>query len=304
MNEGIRSESGPDEGTLNFHELARTRAELRRSLEELGISSGAVLKSFREGASVSDAIEIATVDLSGAEKKIAQVYIDELAKIDQKAHAYKLESVKLGERKIPQIKEAQKVLEQEKETADERSLIDEEKIAREIGPVFGELSDLQTQIAELTSFELRRLRESASDPYAKRTHERLLGTVQKERAELESKEKLQNIEHPIESRALDLVLYAQSLHDAGHIAPTPTVEEYLHEISTRMIGGKPVFLHGPTGTGKTSIARFASARLTGEEPEMIYCNPQTRETNIHGKERIRPAGKDNTSIETFFDWGA
>jgi MoxR-like ATPase len=302
IEEGAEDVTSSEE-ELNFHELARIRAELRRSLEDLGISSGAVLKSFREGASVKDATEIAVADKKGAEKMLAEAYIDELARIDEKAHAYKLQSVELGGRTIPKIKDAQKELEQEKETADKRSWINEETIVREIGPVFEELSDLEKQIADITDFELRRLRESAADPYARRTHEKLLRTIQTERAELESKERAGRLEHPVESRAVDLVGYAQGLHEAGHIAPTPSVEEYLHEISTRMIGGKPMFLHGPTGTGKTSLARFASAHLTGKEAEMIYCNPQTRETNIHGKERIRPAGKDNASIETFFDWG-
>jgi MoxR-like ATPase len=307
LERGVDAVSSSEE-ELNFHELARTRAELRRALEDLGISSGAVLKSIREGAKVKDAIEIAVADKKGSAKMLAEAYIDELARIDEKAHAYKLETGPVKDKEgatriVHKIKDAQRGLEQEKKIADDRSWVDEEKIAEEIGPVFGELSDLQTQIDDITDFELRRLRESASDPYARRTHEKLLRTIQTERGELESKEKAESIAHPIESRSLDLVSYVRGLHEAGHIAPTPTVEEYLHEISTRMIGGKPMFLHGPTGTGKTSLARFASRHLTGVEAEMIYCNPQTRETNIHGKERIRPAGKDNASIETFFDWG-
>lgn len=296
----LSDDSQPEESS-NFHELARTRAELRRGLEDLGISSTVVLQSIREGASVEEAVGIATEGTKGTEKMIAEAYIGELAAIDKKAHAYTYENEDTkGRLPNKRVKEA---LRNEKETADRESWINEGKIAQEIGPVFEELSLIRTQIRDITDFELRRLRESTSDPYARRAHENLLKVIQKERTELLAKEEKESIAHPIESRALDLVAYARGLHEAGHIAPTPMVEEYLHEISIRMIGGKPMFLHGPTGTGKTSLARFAAKRLTGAEAEMIYCNPQTRETNIHGKERIRPAGKNNASIETYFDWG-
>jgi hypothetical protein len=55
-----------------------------------------------------------------------------------------------------------------------------------------------------------------------------------------------------------------------------------------MISGKPMFLHGPTGTGKTSLARYAAKHFTGRGAEMVYCTPQTREANIWGKTGIRP----------------
>jgi len=56
-----------------------------------------------------------------------------------------------------------------------------------------------------------------------------------------------------------------------------------------MLTGKPMFLHGPTGTGKTSLARFAATHFTGKNPEMVFCNPQTKESNVWGKTGIKPA---------------
>ena len=75
----------------------------------------------------------------------------------------------------------------------------------------------------------------------------------------------------------------------GHICPVPSVKEYLAEIGVKMISGKQMFLFGPTGTGKTSLARFAAKHFTGKEAEMVYCSPQTRESNIWGKTGLRPA---------------
>lgn len=66
-----------------------------------------------------------------------------------------------------------------------------------------------------------------------------------------------------------------------------------------MLLGKPMFLHGPTGTGKTSQARSAAEHFTGNAPEMVYCSPQTRESAIWGKTGIRPAkGGTAGAIET------
>jgi len=62
-----------------------------------------------------------------------------------------------------------------------------------------------------------------------------------------------------------------------------------------------MFLHGPTGTGKTSLARFAATHFTGKDLEMIFCNPQTKESNVWGKTGIKPA--EGGAIETVEIYG-
>ena len=94
--------------------------------------------------------------------------------------------------------------------------------------------------------------------------------------------------NPRAARVVELIRYRRGLHFEGHIASTPSVVANLQKIGTRMITGKSVFLHGPTGTGKTSLGRFAARHFTGQDAEMVYCNPQTREANIWGKTGIRP----------------
>ncbi len=93
-------------------------------------------------------------------------------------------------------------------------------------------------------------------------------------------------QHPHLSRVRDLISYREDLFKDGHIAEVPSVKGYLQKIEEAMVEGKPMFLHGPTGTGKTSLAIRTARTLTGSDPEMVYCNPQTKESNIFGKTGI------------------
>ena len=62
-----------------------------------------------------------------------------------------------------------------------------------------------------------------------------------------------------------------------------------------------MFLHGPTGTGKTSLARLAATHFTGKDSEMVFCNPQTKESNVWGKTGIKPT--EGGAIETVEIYG-
>src|SRR3990167_2135643 len=97
-------------------------------------------------------------------------------------------------------------------------------------------------------------------------------------------------------RQTELIENEQSLSESGHICIVPSVAKDLEAIGDRMLTGKPVFLHGPTGTGKTSLARFAASHFTGKDAEMVYCSPQTKESNVWGKTGIRPTASG--AIET------
>ena len=94
-----------------------------------------------------------------------------------------------------------------------------------------------------------------------------------------------------------LIEYKKNLNEPGHICITSEVEEKLDDIGFAMLSSKAVFLHGPTGTGKTSLARYAAKKFTGKNAEMIYCNPQTRSSYVWGRQGIKPAG-ENGAIET------
>jgi len=93
---------------------------------------------------------------------------------------------------------------------------------------------------------------------------------------------------PVIYKAAQLESYRNDLTKSGHIAMVPSSRTIINQIGEKMLSGRPMFLHGPTGTGKTSLARYAAEEFTGQEAEMIYCSPQTRESQIWGKTGIEP----------------
>jgi MoxR-like ATPase len=182
--------------------------------------------------------------------------------------------------------------------------VDMAAVLESLGPdaeLYQEIDALEDKLEDISDFEMKRMREVKTDPHARKAHERLLATARKEREGLQEKLAVLERQGPLIVRAHDLVEYKEDLSAEGHIAHTPSVERYKTAIARRMISGKPMFLHGPTGTGKTSLARSASEDSTGRSPEMVYCNPQTRESNIWGKTGIKPT--ENGGIETIDVYG-
>lgn len=255
-----------DHTEVNFHEVARDRASLRKTKRETP-------EDFQ------DEVEEA------------------FSEVDRVAKGFKIEHKKDEEGNLTEhldITSAKKRLKLDKEKAESSLGLNLEKIETEI-PEFKEIDDLVKKLDDTKKFELNLLNRKKNDPYAK-TLDSILNTISKEKFVLQEKLKLKEKDSPLSVRSHDLVSYKQGLLEEGHIAETPSVTEVLEKISRRTIVGKPIFLHGPTGTGKTSLARLASSRTTGKNSEMVYCNPQTRETHIWGKTGIKPT--EGGGIET------
>ncbi|MBI3255496.1 MAG: AAA family ATPase [Candidatus Andersenbacteria bacterium] len=263
----------PTPAQKNFNDIAKRRKTARQTLAELE----------KQG----------TTRPGGALEKVA---LGELAEASEEAADFSI----AGEGGLTSAKER---LRSERTQAEKAGFLDEAAIEAEMGPEYKNLSVLEADLADLTDFEMRRMRESHTDPHAKRDHEHILKATRQEKQELTgNREKLVEV-HPKVARALELVTYKKGLHEEGHIAPTPSVKQNLSAIGSRMVSGKPMFLHGPTGTGKTSLARYAAGHFTGKAPEIVYCNPQTRESNIWGKTGIRPAKEGGGAIETVDIYG-
>ncbi len=256
----------------SFHEIAERRGEVRGTLKE---------------------------DLAAV---VRRVHETELADLNEQAEGFSTAVKEAGGTLSaakgilrPQRQEAQ----QDKE-AFARG-IDERKIQAELGEEYAALKKVSDELDDLSDFEVRRLREINRDPYAQRAQTSLLAQIKREKASLEAQLTASELRDPTVARAFELVELRKGLFEEGHIAHTPSVEKYLEEIGIRMIHGKPMFIHGPTGTGKTSLARYAAKHFTGKPAEMVYCTPQTRESQIWGKTGIRPAGeegKKSGAIET------
>lgn len=248
---------------LNFHQIARERAELRR------------------------------IDrVTGAET--ANIIEEELEALDQKAQEFS--RIRKEDPKV-----AKELLKTQKHKYERSEWLDEATIQAELGEVYDILTESKDKLSEVDDFEMRQLRDSVYNADIRKINERVLGKISDKKNKLRADIKKITEAHPLESRAFSLIQYKKGLYQEGHIASVPSVREYRHQIGTRMISGKPMFIHGPTGTGKTSIARNSAEHFTGQKPEMVYCNPQTREANIWGKTGLRPAGGEagkHGAIET------
>jgi MoxR-like ATPase len=104
-------------------------------------------------------------------------------------------------------------------------------------------------------------------------------------------------------RAIDFIEYKQDISKEGHIIETPEVENYISQIEERILSGKPIFIHGPTGTGKTSLAKRASKQITNNSPQMVYCNPNLRQSDVWGSKGIEPVKDNPGAIKTVDIYG-
>ena len=258
----------PLEEDVNFHEISSERHELRKALKEI-------------------------VD-SPIEKTVGETLKNSLEDLNKKAREFSVEE-------LGGLTAAKEFLKSEKEKAKDKQWTDEVKIKEELGLKYAELKEIRDEYRSLCDFELKKMREAKTNPYTAKMYDSIQETILIEKEKLENKKKQIGTTDPILFQAAKLIEYKKGLHEEGHIAHTPSVDEALNEIGTRMISGKPMFLHGPTGTGKTSLARYAAEHFTGTSAEMVYCNPQTRESNIWGKTGIKPT--EGGGIETVDVYG-
>ena len=224
-------------------------------------------------------------------------YRQEYDELNEKAKLFKKTDFKENEAKIELQKQK---TEYEKNGAENIAQIDYEKIFTDY-PELKEILNTKNTISVLKDFRMKRMFEILNPKVGvivKNKNGEILESI---KTEIENSEnKLQNKDQ-IFVRQAEFLGYKQNLSESGHICIVPTVAKDLEAIGDRMLTGKPVFLHGPTGTGKTSLARFAATHFTGKDSEMVFCNPQTKESNVWGKTGIKPAS--NGAIETVEIYG-
>jgi len=254
----------------NFHEISEKRKELRKAIGELGDKGVIFNKHYKK--------PLEEANIQASEFRVADFG---------------------GLKKAKEALKKQKA-EHETEVLEDGADIDYEAILKET-PEFREVQKVMKNIVDLKDFRMRRMFEilnPRTSLSAQKRNEAVLKTIKEEIGVGEEELEQAN---PLVLRQVELVEYKENLARSGHICITPSVEKYLKMIGDRMLTGKPMFLHGPTGTGKTSLARFSATHFTGKDPEMIFCNPQTKESNVWGKTGIKPA-KDG-AIETVEIYG-
>ena len=281
----------------NFHEIFEKRLELKRIAKELGL----------------DVTKLKEENNTPEGKIFSMYYKSDFEELDQKASTFKIADFgendasfkKNADEAVEAIKKQkteydEQLLKEENNNLLDQAQIDYEKIFADNGEI-KEILDAKNTISVLKDFRMKRMFEILNPRIGvtvKNKNEKILGTIQ---AEIENiSNKIKN-EDPTLVRQSEFLENKQNLYKSGHICIVPTVEKDLEAIGDRMLTGKPVFLHGPTGTGKTSLARFAATHYTGKDSEMVFCNPQTKESNVWGKTGIKPAS--NGAIETVEIYG-
>ena len=269
---------------LNFHKVFENRLELKKTIKnEFGVTKNS-------GES----------DLDGFKKKIYEKHFkDDLASLEDKASSFKIEE-------NGGLSESKKILEKQRQAYEQEILRDLSQIdyfaIRKENPQICKVQDSMEEISNLKDYMMKKLFEILDPKSSKDTKNRDAQIIDSIKAEITQNHIfLEKIDQNVLQQA-KLVEYKKNLSQSGHICITPEVEKDLNKIGDRMLTSKPVLLHGPTGTGKTSLARFASEHFTGKNPEMVFCNPQTREANVWGKTGLRPSG-DNGAIETVEIYG-
>lgn len=265
------------ENNHNFHEISEERKGLKKDLKKLSGNSS----EAKEGLGVFEA-----------------EYNEELEEIEAKAKEFRVADFgTFGEAK--KVLRAQKTKYEEK-IKEDRAGIDYEKIL-ETAPEIGDVEKIIEGISNLRAFRMQKMFEILNPNTPKKTKERNEKFLLKINDEIAKKEvELKSADGGVLLQA-ELLGYKRNLGESGHICITPSVLRDINAIGDRMLTSKPMFLHGPTGTGKTSLARFTAVHFTGKDPEMVFCNPQTKESNVWGKTGIKPAG--NGAIETVEIYG-
>lgn len=188
------------------------------------------------------------------------------------------------------LTEAKTLLREQKRDFENTEPIDKEAISATLGAErYNFLATLQAQAVDLEQAKARqsvRLREMGSKRHIQKLYTGLVKALSVEVKDRTLALAEARAEDSAIARIADLLSYKKQLAAEGHIAEVPSVTDYLSKIDEAMVEGKSMFLHGPTGTGKTSLAIRAAKRLTGTDPEIVYCNPQTKESNIFGKTGI------------------
>ncbi|MCX6716540.1 MAG: AAA family ATPase [Candidatus Taylorbacteria bacterium] len=246
------------EDTKNFHEISEERKELRK----------------------------ATAELNGRGAIFDKHYKKPLAEANKQAGEFKV--VDFGSLKGAKEALKKQKAENEEEVLADRANIDYEQILK-VTPEVGEVQGIMENVADLKDFRMRRMFELLSPKTSVSVKERNKLVLKTVKEEIKAEEEKLSKTDPLILRQAELIEYKENLAKSGHICITPNVERDLEAIGDRMLTGKPMFLHGPTGTGKTSLARFATTHFTGKDSEMVFCNPQTKESNVWGKTGIKPA---------------
>ena len=226
------------------------------------------------------------IELSGYRAKEAEIIRQKIAKLDELLTGVDW-----------QAEDARKKLE---ENFGVREKIEkEEKAFTEIQKLMNELAARENELVR-ENFDVRRERQGLIDEIDREVlaeNELALRKITEQRESL-----FKNPETVLLARMAELARYQTEL-SSDNFAVTPSRKEEIRWIERKIEEGQPIFLEGPTGTGKTELAKNATRELYGDKVQdldlVIRCAPKTGPADIFGKILLR--SKEGT--ETYFQPG-
>ncbi len=257
------------ESTPNFHDVNEQRKALRYVGKELGVMD-------------------MTLDDESEEK---------LKELNQQASEFKPVSISQGKN----------ILREHEEISISHTKVDMDAVMKnfteEESKTIDRYHGVATKLESLRENKLKALKKIHENPL----NRDIIGTlVEKLNAGIDDEQSLYEklkLENPDIFRALTFIGYKKDLSQEGHIIETPEVVDYIEKIEERVLSDKPIFIHGPTGTGKTSLAKRASKNITGKSPQMVFCNPNLRQSDVWGSKGIEPVKENPGAIRTVDIYG-
>ena len=243
----------------NFHEIFENRKELRKAISKFDTS-------------LTD--KKPSLDDKNTRKELS----GKLSRFEKKAKVFKVAE-------HGGLKGSVDFLKKQKDKTEEELLPVDLEVIYEQFPEYREIEETESYIRYLKNkrmketFALKGAKTNGEEQKYRMYLDMTEGMIEETEAELEKFPAL-------DLRAGEIVSYKQNLSESGHICITPSTEKSLEEIGKKMLSGKPVFLHGPTGTGKTTLAEYAAKHFTGKDAKMVYCSPQTKESAVWGRTGI------------------
>ena len=226
------------------------------------------------------------IELTGFRERQAEIIRQKIAKLDELLTGVDW-----------QAEDARKKLE---ENFGVREKIEkEEKAFTEIQKLMNELAARENELVR-ENFDVRRERQGLIDEIDREVlaeNELLLRKITEQRESL-----FKNPETALLARMAELAHYQKEL-SRNNFAVTPSRKEEIRWIERKIEEGQPIFLEGPTGTGKTELAKNAARELYGDKVQdldlVIRCTQRTGPADIFGKILLR--SKEGT--ETYFQPG-
>lgn len=271
-------------------EILEVTGESARTLGKYGVISESEVSENISGGNIAsldtDAIIVADTVVDETKEKLEAV-----TRLNEQAKGFQFNN--LEQRAIYEEARSKSI----RSTRLSPEMVDASESEKKRQDIFQELDTIERFFTKLKQGEYLALKHH-DDP---RLKEKLRQTAKIEKT---LHDRLAYIEaHPelaLYHREHELSKYRVQMESKRFVV-TESRRQYIDRVEALINQGKPILLEGHTGTGKSELARIAAKELTGKNPEVVYCNPQTRQSDIFGRQSLKETEHGATVTEV--DYG-